>query len=72
MTGERWYPTPVWWVDASACAVDVAPAGTVAGDGTVEDGQVALILSGDSSFAIEGTREELLHLLGRAVLAVQS
>lgn len=69
-TDERWYPTPVWWVDADVCTIDVAPAGAVAGDGTVNDGNVALILSGDSSFAVEGTREEVRQLIAACALAL--
>jgi hypothetical protein len=64
------YPDPVWWVDADVCKVSIEEAGGTAGDGTVQEGNIALVLSGDSSYVIEGTRPEVLSMLGRALRAV--
>ena len=59
------FPGPVWWVDAAGCAVDVIGRGEGAGHGTVNS-ELALVLSGDSSFAIEGSQDDVLRLLLRA------
>jgi len=68
MAADPWFPTPVWWVDAARCGIDLIRTGAHAGDGEVTS-EAALVLSGDSSYAIEGTRDELREFVARLVMA---
>ena len=61
----------VEWCSAEAFSAEYSEPGDVAPDGQVAE-RGALLVGGDNPLAIEGSPQEVLRALGRAVMGAQA